>query len=380
MNCNQVHELCSLVYDAELEGELGREAEAHLRQCEACSAEYASFVRATDALRAFEPRGASGEYVQSILAAVESPARLRVLRGPRRVASHLAALLTGAAAVALVWFGVGFNGRADERLTHAELASLAQPAPPKIDPTPPEPAIIEVPVERIVEVPVEVEKVVVKIQRDPALLSATNRLVHAFVVVQRAFEARPHAPEPRVVIERIPDASYTRAVDRLVFSLELLRRTLEREQELAGLRAARVAQRPVSDDGPIAATRPLNAPAATSQPATPVRIRRELDRLVLQRHGPLEEVVPALIAYLDDPDSEVRELVWRELDSIRGELTPGRRPASPQTATTTDPLASLAGLLRSRPPSPQSFDRPGREQWLDWWSSYGLTALGSEVL
>ena len=388
MNCNQVHELCSALYEAELEPELRREAVAHLQQCEPCSLEYSSFGRATDSLRGLEPRGASNEYVQSIMAAVESSAEPRLLRGPRRVASHVAALLVGAAAVALVWFMAplegGLGGGAPERVEHAELASIAEPSPPKIDPTPPlgsdagaareapPPLIIEVPVELIIEVPVE--KIVVKTQRDPALLHATNRLSLAFGAMQRAFESRPLPEEPQVIVERIPRASYTRAVDRLAFSIELLHRTLEREQQLADLRSTLALEHSPSEE------EPLVAPAASSHPSTPVRIRREWDRLVLHTYGPAEDIVPALIAHLDDPDSEVRELVWRELDSIRSELTPRRRPASPQAVTTSDPLESLADLLRTRPPNPKSFDRPGRQQWLDWWNSHGLAALGSEVL
>jgi len=331
MNCNQVRELASGLFDGTIATEERAALERHVVQCGACREELREFHEATRALR---ERGraataAPAGHVAAVLAALP-PEDAR----PRRVAAQLFWALCGAAAVLLVW------------LTSALLARG--------------PAQAQVPAEvvEVEAVPREVARAVPVVV--PILLTRERR-------VESVREVRMTEADPAL-------RSAALALSRMAYALEALAAAARRSEPVT-THIAEALEAPTPS-----VTRPEATLLALGAPEPPVHVRREADRLTLSLHGGWPVVVPGLIDLLEDQDPEVAVLAARELELIQNDLTPGVRPRSVQRPVKRpDPLESLLGREDDAREAAAELP-PGPAEWRRWWQDHGLAALGAEVL
>ncbi len=370
MNCNRAEDLFSDHYE-ELLAPIDAEAlEQHRRACAACRASYESFALAIERLRSSEPAAMPPEYAAQVSAAVfaaHSPSTAAPARRWRRVAalvsSHAAALLLG---------GWGYWALQSRGSHDHSLAELAPPSQQRVDYPAEHPvakpvakpveSVIERVVERVVEAPVEVlveKRVEVPIE-----------IVREVVVEHIEYVDRP-VPHPLQ-----PD------LDRQQALLVTLARALDESLRIARLASER-RNAPTSrvDEQQLAVTDRLHVgpPVLEARAEAPMVVVREEGLVRIRTRGELGEVIPALIAAVDDPDAEVSAAARSHLRSLHALLAQeGAADArSPDVVavdpnSTSDESASWWAKLSngSRPtPTPEP---TSRERWQSWWSRQAI--------
>lgn len=401
MNCKKSRSLLSASIDGALDERTASALYAHLAGCRACAEECTELEDAARALRGLAQAPPPEHHVRAIMAAVERDADERaaaavaplfvsraVAGGVRsRVASHLAAAVAGAAAALVLWMlfadgartgtetdvstvppalaraergGTAVQGRAEPDTSSADMQQATV-----------EPRVVERVVERVIE----------RVRFVDAPLPAFE-------------DAAPRAAD---VLAAMADGL---GALRLALQLERerVRMAPRLERPLAGPTDGRAEldERPQAgpDPGRDERTTHLVEPSviepdrerrddvvlAALAPRRPaVGIRRDGERLTLATHGSLAQVVPALIAHLDDADPEVVDLVERRLDVIReGVLATELVPlATAEEPTEADEGRPLLRRLFSGGDSPAGAaePEPEAERWSAWWEANAL-ALG----
>lgn len=370
MRCERARELLSELMDGG-----APQARAHVETCAACARELELARGARAALRRAGPTPTTPELSRAVLAAVDAAAR-EDARAPaeahRRAAalaaaafarrsrlrlagSHAAALLAGAALV-LAWLALR--------------AAPQEPAPGPVarNVRPPAPQVVE----RTVPVPVywPLTRVVV---REREVVREVERPVVRERVVRRgplvALDVRPLAEGLAEGLARAGS--------------ELAR--AERERAAAPPRevvAARTA--PAEPEEPDRATRRVPPSAAAVEPperpgrpganAVSVSLRRVGDRVVLETRGAVAELVPVLIARLEEDDGEVARVVERRLAEIRSaaQADPALAPRLRQAAAEPDDGGLARWLRRGEPESDAAVAAPeGADGWRRWWAANG---------
>ncbi len=364
MNCERAREHFSEWLDGALPAARERELRAHVAACAVCAARWQSYERALGHLRSAPARRTSAHVKGVLLAAVDAAAAQAARAGEedaallaagrhaqglrrRRLATHAAALLIGAA---LVLFGLALRGRgaAERSGTDGLLGGLVGEGGAGA-PSRGEPVVVERVVERSIEVPrfvplvreVEVERIV-----ERPVVERVERVVRRGPLVSLDFRALAAAVEDLgAALER---AARTRAL--LAPNVEVEPTDAERGAMLAA--------------GPTA--RELAPPAPVGSAS--VRFVRTGEHLKLETFGPVSDVVPVLLSQLESDDREVAALVERRLDAIRGAAdadplaAPRPRPGGAAALRERELLGRL--FASSEPASPAS----PSERWRAWWA------------
>ncbi len=348
MNCERVRGLLSELAEGRDSASV-RAAREHILACTGCAEELERFERAVGALRHHGSRETQPRVKQAVLAAVDAAARedaraeddefrrasllaaARFERGTRRrrIATHVVALLAGAAAV-LLWFALA----------------------PRSEPVPMEVAAprIEV-VDRLVEVPVvELRRVLVEVDRP---------------VVQ--FVDRPIEVEVVRTVRRGP---------LLALDLSGLSEAVADAAHSLG-EAARVrALAPNVEPEPAflaSVSEPARRPGVTS-----IRLRHSGPNITLETFGSLSEVVPVLLSRLEDPEGAVVALVERRLTAIRDAAA-----SDPEIAARLQPLRGDAptgrrNAFRLFDSGDEPAETTTSERWSAWWGENGALIAEAE--
>ncbi len=387
MKCQKAESLFSDLTEGVLPAARAEQVREHLESCSSCERAFDDFERSLSALQGLGSVETSREVRSLILGAVDAAAREEsgeldeafrraALRAPvggwarerrTRVLSHAVALLAGAAAVYLLLRilppSIGANSASTERLadqsshsTHPEpIVPVIEPAintPPTVaDATPaPEVVIREVirTVEKRVEVPVmvEVERIV---RRGPLIELDTAALASVFTAL----------------VEGLNDANRLREEELLasanVGTVDLEPARVENSATLARVEEDRIESENYAD-------RYQNAAVA---------VRRENDSVSLATRGTLDELVPVLVAWLEDEDAEVVALVERRLESIqhRALADPAIRSQLIEPERPVEPISLVSRLFGGD-------DQPGpswKENWNAWWKANGELVAAAEA-
>lgn len=361
MDCTRAEELFSERFENLLPPGDAHALEQHVSTCAACRAGYESFVVAVTSLRAREPVATSWDYAEQVSAAVFA-AHAPLAAAPNRRWRKVAALvLTHAAAVLLGWWGYRAL-----RTDGAERDSLAQLAPPP-------PVYVEVPAEKIVEK--IVEKVVERVVEKPVEVLVEKRVEVPVEVIRE------------VVVERVE------YIDRPV--PHPLQRDLDRQQALQAdlasvlhesLRIARIASERQdaarsrnNEPAPVASARPDLGEVHSPAHAASMVVVREDGLVRIKTRGAPAEVIPALIAAVDDPDAEVSAAARAHLRSLQALLArDGIGDARPPDALESDARASSTTSaswwdnLRSGSRAAVAQPATNRERWQAWWNEHAV--------
>lgn len=168
-------------------------------------------------------------------------------------------------------------------------------------------------------------------------------------------------------------------------ALELARAEAEaaartRELVTAQLDAVRSNTAQSSTAGANGADEPQTGPAperatalATPRAESAVFVERDGDRIRIATDGPTNEVVPALIAMLGDPEQRVRVAVDRRLRAIAEDLglpTPEELASARGVTAMSDPWwRSQRGQAASAAIAAGDDDADSEELWRAWWSA-----------
>ncbi|MFT7669987.1 MAG: hypothetical protein ACI8X5_002694 [Planctomycetota bacterium] len=342
MNCNETHSLFSARIDSELEIEVLAGLELHIASCLSCSSEWLEFEQSVQLLQASGVRQVSEEYVDLIVAAATATEPQPV--GFRLVLSHTAAALLGAALVLLLFWIAGENNREAELLQAEEPGQKVAIQSPATESAPvPEPIQVEI-VERIVERVeyITIEKPAPRDASEGQLAQALRFTGTAFLEMSQAidrfeirvitpFDERPIVPE---ILAAAPDEPSS----------------LEREPE-------RIAK----------------APQIEPHESATIAVRQDGASLSLVTRGSLDEVVPALIAQLDDPNPRVAELVqqqlleiWSSRSGLDWEQSPFGEDDSKRRAGRNNWSSWLAV------DSDSDLPKSPAEEWSEWWNNEQL--------
>jgi hypothetical protein len=357
MDCNRAEELFSERLEKTLPPGDAQALEQHLSACAGCRAGYESFVAAVESLRASEPAATSRAYAEQVTAAVFA-AQAPLAAAPNRRWRKVAALvLTHAAALLLGWWGYRAL-RADG----AERDSLAQL-------TPPPPVYVEVPVEKIVE------RIVERVVEKPVEVLVEKRVEVPVEVIREVVVERVEYVDRPVPHPLQPD------LDRQQALLADLARVLHESLQIARIAGEqqRAAPSLSSEQAPVAsAGADLGELPSQSHAASMVVVRE--DGLVrIRTRGAPAEVIPALIAAVDDPDAEVAAAARSHLRSIQallaqegiGAVRPPDALAS-ASGVGAEPAASWWDNLRSGSRSAPVPPATNRERWQAWWNEHAL--------
>lgn len=337
MKCEDAQLSFSRRFDGELLSEELERHEEHCALCPTCAEAWSGFERSTRALRGLGVSPVSGDYVDSVVAvATGAPAAAHGQRRRLRpVASHLVALLAGAALVLLLLrLGVFDESRPAPEERRELVAEVGTSPSEPTEPVEPRVEIVEPRVE-IVERPVR----------------------HVEYVVLPALEV-PARPDPEL----------QRSLRFMGESFLALCESIARQPALVA-NAAPAVKVPVS----AAPLQPLQVRLRPSLsafvPAAAVAIRRHGDVLSLETHGSLDEVVPALIARIDDEDGQVGELVQRRLREIWAERTGQDVNTAPFAVASEDEAQPRFGWRRWLDDAPAAAEAPDpAESWSRWWA------------
>ncbi len=463
--CDPIRERFSELYENSIPAAARVDVKAHVDECARCRVEFASFVRAADALARLGRSAqspAAPAYVASVMRAVDAAAlegastevaaggvpaadRFRIVAVESRrsalararivrVASHLAAAVVGAACV---WLLLPSND-ADGSLANSDAKTASSPsvAPPPVSTSPPvqlvkhaaarvssaAPGAVVVRDGR--EIAVDQHGLVLEpgdVLKTDAGRSFALALGDGAPVLCEA-TAMP-LPEPRVIEKPVETVRYVynsplvngplvavdidqQLVDDVVKTtrtrFDRLKTVLEtmtpfataQSNEVASVAAPEAPAPPVTPTATSSTAAAPNAAAPTPESglavavaASPVLVRREGDLVTLETRGPLNDVVPALLAKLDDSDPRVRSLVIQRLETIESDLKrdpeiarrlrqlPGAEPAEPKSKSV---LGTVTGLFRDEKKTPV-LDTP-EKRWNAWWDANSGVVLQHETL
>jgi hypothetical protein len=366
MNCSELQDLFSELFEDRLDAAGRARARAHLERCAGCRADFESFRAATAALRAMAAEPTPRAHVAAVLAAVEQESRTVAAPAPwRRWATHLAAAAAGAL---FAFLGLRHAGATPEQPTPAEpllqLQLAAGSGRLEGDGGTRELAPDQLVALRAGDVlrAERIESLELSLDGDGRLRLA----LPAFVapppqVVERTVERIVERPVE--VIREVPvDGPGSQAIAReLAHGFAALRDALARP------RGAPRAQAPAP-----APELPAVAAAEPAPDLPAVRVRREGERLSLDTRGPLTEIVPTLIALLESDDPEVVELVQRRLETIRDESLDSVgwvEPSADAPRARSASSARLSDLLFGKDGAPPEPEPDRAERWTVWWEA-----------
>lgn len=348
MNCESISNMFSARLDGELSATDQLAFEQHTEQCAACAERWQGFQVSIGALQGMGVRGVSDHYVDTLVAGVLGSATGSLAStgaaGGRRfsLVSHGLSLLLGAAAAVLIfWLG-------DLRESATQLPANASTQ--VAEALPPEPQIEYVDrieyVEKIVE---HIEYVTrpaasPRALRHPILEQALTFSGTAFVAMCDAIAALPEG-------ETSP--------------LEILAAQDHESQDEHTLAAAETttARNP--------RRRSTALPIFEYEEA--VVIRREGARLTLETFGTLDEVVPALIAQINNEDPQISSLVQDQLRGIWSART-GRDWNDAPFGVEPDRGPKNTGWRRWGSRRHEADTRPDPvQEWSAWWASQGTS-------
>ncbi len=371
-NCEHIEDLFSDRFDGELTVRDQDTFDQHLAACASCNRNWLDYQEAVAMLGTSGGKETSPELHAATLAAVDA-AMIPTRQGSRKKPLLLAAFLGAAAALLLAWLVVGVfrnnalnitidsevvalqpgesrsqNGLLLSRSNSGQLTVRAEAAEPEVVEVPVE-VRVEIPVERIVKVPVEVrvevpvERIVEVIVKEPV-----------YIEVDRG---------PWFTIDTSSLATALRdAGTRLGSGMEALAAT-RRAAPKNIQRSPRIPMR-----SPVAKTaRPPRQPSYA--PGSALRVQRTDGRIQLQTSGPIEELVPTLLAQLETPDTELCSMIQRRLAAIHEEAA--------QDPNIRDQLADMPSG-RAIPTQERSLfgdpARPARTPapavaWAEWWNA-----------
>ena len=340
--CHEYEERFSDAYEEQLTESDRREFEGHLASCDSCRTAFDSFTAATAALQGLRVAPTTEAHVEEILVAVEGkPARPWWL-GARPFISHAAALLVGLS----IAFGAGLLGE-PEVVTVREEVEVPVEVPVEV--------IREVPVDRIVEV---VREVPVEVPVE----TFVERVVTETQYVDREVPAELQADVDRHLAALV---EFGAAASDLAFAAALeaeRRRAAELDAGTARDLEDYVDPRFLASETP----RPRARLAAS-----PVMVVRDGERVTIRTRGALDEVVPALIDMLGDPDPAVARTAERHLESLRQRLSGESDRVAVASSANDDSPGGLRGLLASRNRVNDTDERAPRTVWQDWWAEVG---------
>ncbi len=334
MNCDDLLPLLSDRLDGALDDRARARFDAHLSTCANCAREWSEFQQATGALQSLGVPPLEAGYVDAVVGAALSAAPAATstsTRSWRRVASHAAAVLLGAAL-----FGAYARDAVPaepeiREVVRTEVREVLVPGPI------PEPEVVVEWRERTV---VEVEYVDREVLREVEV----ERPVEVFV--------RDRSFEGTLATVGASLAAWGDAVSNL-------------EREPAPIEAP-----PEDDEWVRQLTRndtppPLPARSDPTRDATLV-VRRDEGRISLRTRGTLEEIVPALIARLEDEDPAVQQAVESRLLEIQAQL--GGTDATAVAATAGDGFGPI-GWRRWWPEESEDVTEASSatERWSAWW-------------
>ncbi len=427
--CDPVRERFSELYEDTLPVGDRADVKSHVDSCAACRVEFSSFVRATDALARLGNslvRATPPAYVASVMkgvdlaaagGAVSESAPVREQRDARyasaillmrrsvtrrrrfaRAATHVAA---GAIGALVVWLLLG----REHETTPVRIESTAStPVLPRISPPPVD--VVKFAPARVTgdgvvlrnghELAVDRDGVVLEpgdvLKGDPGASLALALGNGASIRLETAATPAAPAPEPRVIEKPVETIRYVNNgplvavdIDRELVD-EVVKNARARfehlKTELESMQAGAAESAPSHEDPhdavataapPAAEPSSIVAPPSIVSPPAPVVVRREGDLVTLETRGPLVDVVPALLAKLDDSDPRVRSLVIQRLETIESDLKrdpnvarrlrePGREAQdAPKTV-----LGTVTGLFRDQ--QKPALDTP-EKRWAAWWSA-----------
>lgn len=364
MNCEGLGDLYSARFDGELSAADRRAFDAHLDGCAGCRKDYAAFRYAVEDLRSLEVAPTPAADVAAVMAAVDAEAHSRVRsgergeRGDRRARSAsgpsrsrmLVAALGGAAAMGLLTLAFGaWRPVETSNLQLTDGSGAPDLKPRTVEVWVPRDRIVEVPVVQRVEVPVVEERVV---------------RVAVPVVEERVVEVPVPVIEERVVqVENPLQLELERAAAFGQVALGALAVARARLDE----REAEAPHAPRPDSGPEPSRDEVRVASAERRDA-PVRLRREDGFLSLTTRGSTDEIVPALIAMLQDPDPAVVATVEGKLFELRRRLD-GPAAAEPVRGTPGGVGTQLKSVFRGGPFAIVSEpELSPAERWQAWWS------------
>lgn len=333
MNCDDLLPLFSDRLDGALDEQARARFDAHVSECADCTREWREFQQATGALQSLGVPPLEAGYVDAVVGAALSatPAAASITpRSWRRVASHAAALLLGAALFgAFAREGAPAEPEVRE-VVRTEIREVLVPGPT------PEPELV---IEWRERTAVEIEYVDREVVREVEV----ERPVEVFVR-DRSFEG---------TLATIGEglAAWGSAVSS--FERELTPIETQPEDEVW------VRQLTRSDPPP---QRPLAEP---TRDATLV-VRRDEGRVSLRTRGTLEEIVPALIARLEDEDPAIQQAVESRLLEIQSQL--GGSEATTVEVTAGDGFGPI-GWRRWWPEESEDAaeESSATERWSAWW-------------
>ena len=139
-------------------------------------------------------------------------------------------------------------------------------------------------------------------------------------------------------------------------------------------------------DAELAARPPEERPDAdrTAQRASaPLRVVRAGDRVRIQTRGALDDVVPALIDSLNDPDDAVARAVEQHLEALRAELA-GDAFLTPLAHSDprddVDRPGGLRGLLTAQGDAEEAAAAPDAyTRWSNWWLGRSTSPADTET-
>jgi hypothetical protein len=409
MNCKQTRRRFDAAYDGTLAGRARDAFDAHLDGCAACRSEFEALSAAVSVLDVGPLAATPPDHVAQVMARVRAgvsagdmdddvdagavlvPVRRRRPAPFVVLMSHLAAAAIGGL---IVWFLVdtargafeSVRGAGSERVAGLDRArrvtdgaqdvgSGATPAA-----TPNDQLAVAPP--RLVFHPLQLQ-----ITRNEVVMAAPL--------------PAPIQVDPRAAIERerlraerrraaaagtlaLAVARTAGALDRIAVASEESERLARATFDLARAEAESVNSSGGDGNGRSGTGDPLErggAPGrvlavATSEPEGAVLVERDGDRIRIATSGPTNEVVPALIALLGDPDERVRESVDRRLRAIAEDLglpTPEDLAGARSTTAMADPWwRSQRGQAATASIASIASDGAGtgrEERWRAWWNA-----------
>jgi hypothetical protein len=393
MRCNHYRNQFTARFEGELNGEPLAQHEQHIDSCEACESEWDHYQQSVGALSQMGVRNVPDSYVDSILAAtigtgtavIEDRPQSAVPAPLRLLLSHAAAALAGAALLMLLMRLM------PERTAQEQLNVMAPPSAEEFDAQ--ELASLQ-PMESAPELQPQIEyvdRIVERIQYVPIPLALGVRRVGVPVIQERNSAALQHSLSAASQALGLMGQALQRNSDQ---QLALLQKT---EQDDA-LRAAQrlelgleQADVHASDPEPEPEwiPRKLSAESLEEQESAlfvamneeqvpPLVIQRTDSRVSLQTYGTLHEIVPALIARIDDSDPLVNELVQGQLQEIWTNRM-GMEFEHSAMAGTAALDRSGVGWRRWVPQQEEALSSDKlNQQWSDWWANEQLALASAE--
>ncbi len=214
---------------------------------------------------------------------------------------------------------------------------------------------------------IEVPEVVLPEPRVEYVDKIVERVVHVEVPGAPIFDSDRKFEQTL----KLTGAALAQMSEALVAHAELMALEVQPGEILAGTeQPPTVEPRPepeVRDPLPPRRTRRASVPEFAHEET--VVVHREGTRLSLETRGSLDEVVPALIAQIDDADPQVSALVQNHLRQIWSARTGADWNDAPFGEAQEDPIEPTGWKRWGKRPAASQPDRDPVREWTAWWAS-----------